>query len=684
MSVRVYTLAKELGVSNKELIAKLRKLGIKVKSHSSTVDEETADLVKGELGVPAAEEALPEPEEPSGATAVEEALPEPEETSGTTAVEEAPPEIEEKRILKLEFPIAVKDLAAHLGLKPNELIKELMAQGVFATINQKIDRDMLEGAAPVLGIELARARSAEKPQVAKKEVPEEAPEDREEDLLPRAPVVTLLGHVDHGKTSLLDYIRKTRIISKEAGGITQHIGAYSISVPGGSVSFIDTPGHKAFTSMRARGANVTDVVVLVVAADDGVMPQTSESINHAKAAGVPILVAVNKIDLPKASPDKVKKQLLEHEVVVEEYGGEVVCCEVSAKTGDGIDHLLEMILLQAEIMELKSNPHRRANGVVLEARMSRAVGPEMTLLVKRGTLKLGSPIVAGVFWGKVKALFNDRGERVKEAGPSVPVRVLGMSGVPEAGAQFWETGSEKEAKSTSERLTAAESERQIAPAKRISLEDFYKQMTAGRVKELRLILKADVQGSIEALLKSIDELRSEKVGINIVHKGVGDINESDIVLAAASDGVVLGFHVKPDEQARAAARKEAVDIRLYDVIYTATDEIKKGMEGLLEPRYEEIEVGRLEVKEVFRASNRGRAAGCVVTKGKIALNSDVKLVRNGEVIHKGKVESLRRFKEEVKEASTGLECGLRISGFREFLPEDIIEVFRVEKIMETL
>jgi len=660
MSVRVYMLARELGIPNKELIARMKELGIEVKSHSSTVDEEIAQLVKDELGAPA---AVVEP------PAVEEEQPRPEA---------------EKRLLKLDFPIAVKDLAVHLEMKPNELIRKLMEQGIFATITQEIYRDTLEGASQALGIELARARSAEKPQVVKKEVPEEAIEDRDEDLIPRAPVVTLLGHVDHGKTSLLDSIRKTHVSEGEAGGITQHIGAYRISSTKGSITFIDTPGHKAFTSMRARGANVTDVVVLVIAADDGVMPQTVESINHAKAAAVPIIVAVNKVDMPKAQPGKVKKQLLEHDVMIEEFGGEILCCDVSAKTGEGIDHLVEMILLQTEILELKSNPLRRADGVVIEAKMSKATGPEATLLVKRGTLRAGAPIVAGVFWGKVKALFNESGERMKEAAPSVPVRVMGLNGVPEAGARFWETGTEKEAKSTSEQLLTEEKERQMAPARRVSLEDLYKQMTAGKVKELKLIIKADVQGSIEALLKSIDELKSEKVEIDIIHKAIGDINESDIILAAASGAVVIGFHVKPSAQARQVIKKEGVDVRLYDVIYTATDEIRKAMAGLLEPRYEEFSTGRLEVKEVFRASKSGRAAGCVVLEGKIALNSDVKLIRNDEVVHRGKVDSLRRFKEEVKEVSVGMECGLRISGIKEFSPGDIIEVFQIKKIIDTL
>ena len=661
MSVRIYMLARKLGIPNKELLAKARELGIDVKSHSSSVDEETAHLLEQELGAPPAkEEAVAEPEA------------------------EPPPQPGGRKVLKLEFPIAVKDLAVHLGLKPNELIRKLMDQGIFATINKEIYRDTLEQAAPALGIELARARSVEKPHPAKKEIPKEVDEDREEDLCRRSPVVALLGHVDHGKTSLLDLIRKTRVTEKEAGGITQHIGAYRISVPGGAITFIDTPGHKAFTSMRARGANVTDIVVLVVAADDGVMPQTIESINHAKAASVPILVAVNKTDLPNASPGKVRKQLLDHGVMAEEYGGEVIACNVSAKTGEGIDHLLEMLLLQAEILELKSNPGRRAGGVVIEAKMSKAVGPEATLLVERGTLRRGAPIVAGRYWGKVKALFNDSGEKIGEAGPSVPVRVLGLSGVPEAGARFWETGSEKESKDASEELIAAEKEKQMAPTRRSSLEDIYKQITAGQVKDLRLIIKADVQGSIEALMKSIEELKSDKVEIDVIHKGIGDINESDVVLASASRAVVIGFHVKPDARAKEFSKREGVDVRLYEVIYTATDEIRKAMEGLLEPRYEEIETGKLEVKEVFRASNKARAAGCQVLQGKISLHSDVKLLRDGEVIRRGKVESLRRFKDEVKEVPVGQECGLRISGVTDYAPGDTIIVFRVEKIIDTL
>jgi len=515
-------------------------------------------------------------------------------------------------------------------------------------------------------------------------------DESEEDLAklkPRPPVVTMMGHVDHGKTSLLDAIRKTNVADKEAGQITQHIGAYGVEIPGkGYVTFLDTPGHKAFTAMRARGANVTDVVVLVVAADDGVMPQTIEAIDHAKAAGCPIVVAMNKSDLPTADPQRVMGGLQKLGLMPEEWGGKTICVKVSAKTGTGIEELLEMLLLEAEVLELKANPDRRAQGTVVEARLSKGQGSVAAVLVQNGTLRVGDLVVVGQFYGKVRALRNDRGKSVKEAGPSYAVEVLGLSGTPEAGEVFTVVSDEKVARKIAEKRSLELRERAIKGfhSKHLSLEDLYSQMKEGRVKELKLIIKADVQGSAEALTQSLEQISSDMIKIRVIHGGVGGINESDIMLAAASDAIVIGFHVKSDERAQVLMEQEGVDVRYYDIIYEALEDVRKAMEGLLEPTMKEVIEGRTEVRQVFQSSKVGAIGGAIVRKGKLARNHSIRVIRDNIVVFQGKLSSLKRFKDDVREVQEGYDCGVVVEGFGQLREGDILESYRVEKVATKL
>jgi translation initiation factor IF-2 len=501
-------------------------------------------------------------------------------------------------------------------------------------------------------------------------------EENETDLVERPPVICVMGHVDHGKTSLLDAIRKTNVTDKEAGGITQHIGAYTVNVGGRSITFLDTPGHEAFTSMRMRGANSTDIAILVVAADDGVMPQTVEAINHAKAAGIEIIVAVNKIDKPSANIDRVKQELSEYELIPEDWGGSTVFAPVSAKTGEGIDQLLEMILLSADILELKANPKRRARGLVIEAELDKGRGPVATVLVQKGTLKVGDFISAGASHGKVRAMIDDKGRRVKEATPSTPVEILGLSAVPGAGEVFIAHDSDKEAKSYADTYLAQNKEKKLEETKtRMSLEDLFSQIKEGNLKELNLIVKADVQGSVEAVKQSLIKLSNEEVVVKCIHGGVGAINESDVVLAGASNAIIIGFNVRPDATAKATAEREGVDVRLYNVIYQAIEDVEAAMKGMLDPVYEEKIIGHAEVRQIFKASAIGNIAGAYVLDGEFQRGCKVRITREGEQIFEGNLASLKRFKDDVKEVKTGFECGLVFEGFDKMQELDIVEAY---------
>lgn len=580
--------------------------------------------------------------------------------------------------IKIDIPITVKDLATKLGIKPNELMKTMIDKNIFATINQSLDEKIVNDIARIYSFGIEKL-----PTLEEKAFKEYEAED-EKNLLLRAPVVTLMGHVDHGKTSLLDMIRKTKITAKEYGGITQHIGAYEVMLKDGAVTFLDTPGHEAFTKMRARGANATDVVVLVVAADDGVKPQTIEAIDHARAAGVPIVVALNKCDLPHVDIDRIKKQLSQFNLTPEDWGGKTIVAEVSAKTGQGIDGLLEMLLLEAELLELKANPATLARGVVIESQLSRGRGVVATVLVQSGTLHVGDVVIAGPHYGKVKAMINDKAEQVEEAPPSMPVEILGLSGVPQAGQKFFVTKDEKRARDYCLQKQATEKERERTAPKHVSLAGLYQQIEKGQIKELKVIIKGDVSGSIEALQKSLTELSTKYIKINVIHSGVGNINASDVVLALASNAIIIGFHVKVESKAQVTAEKEDVEVKLYNIIYEATADIKAAMEGMLEPIMKEVFLGRAHIRQTFTRSKVGTIAGCYVVKGRIPRNAVVKLLRGGKIIYEGKISSLKRFKDDVKEAQEGFECGIMLANHNNIKEGDIVEAFEIQKIARRL
>jgi len=569
--------------------------------------------------------------------------------------------------------ITVAELAERAGLEASEIIKKLFLLGTVVTINQEVDFDTAALVLADFGIEAERETRVD---VTEFEAYED--EDAPEDLVPRPPVVTVMGHVDHGKTTLLDAIRQTRVAAQEAGGITQHIGAYQVEIGDRKITFLDTPGHEAFTAMRARGAKVTDVVVLVVAADDGVMPQTVEAIDHAKAAGVPIIVAINKIDKPDARPERVKQELTEYGLIPEEWGGDTIFVPVSALKRQGIDELLEMILLVAELRELKANPNRRARGVVLEARLDRGRGPVATLLVQNGTLRQGEALVAGTMFGRVRTMTDDRGRPLKEAPPSTPVEVTGLEGVPEAGDAFM-VFEEEEARAIAKARAERRRERELART-RIDLENVFDRLQAGELKELNVILKADVHGSVEALRSALERIQVDGVRVNVVHAGVGAITESDVNLALASRAVIIGFNVRPDANARQLAEREKVDIRLYRVIYEAIEEIERALKGMLEPVYEERVIGTLEVREIFRISRVGTVAGCYVREGKVTRDATIRVIRDGVLIHTGKIASLKRFKDDVREVAAGYECGILLDGFNDVKPGDAFEAYVLEAV----
>jgi translation initiation factor IF-2 len=592
------------------------------------------------------------------------------------------------KIIQMKPPVVVRDLAQRVGLRPHQLLSELMELNVFANLNETVGEDVARKICERHGFifELEkRERGAGMVHAPPKKVEVLEEEDRPGDLRPRPPVVTFLGHVDHGKTSLLDAIRKTKVAAGESGGITQHIGASVVSLPGDKqIVFLDTPGHEAFTQMRARGANVTDIAVLVVAADDGVMPQTVEALNHARAANVPVVVAINKCDLPAANPDRVKKQLQELGLTPESWGGETITVDVSATTKKGLDTLLEMILLQAEIMELKASPKRAAKGNVIEAQIEPGMGPTATVLVHKGTLRVGDAVICGPHWGKIKALINDKGQRIKEVLPSMPAKIVGLSGLPDAGAEFTVMKSEKEARELSEqRQTELRASATTAP-RHTTLEELLGQAEAGQKKTLRLVVKADVQGSLEAINDSLSKLKSEKIELDIIHNAVGNINENDVLLASASDAVIIGFRVKAESGVTDIAKREGIQIKLYSVIYELIDQVEEAMEGLLEPEAKESVTGHAEVRQVFQLSKGPPVAGCVVTSGRITRNARVRLLRRKAVQYEGRISSLRHFQDDVKEVQAGRECGLRLENFSDYQVGDIIECFTVEKVAAKL
>jgi translation initiation factor IF-2 len=571
--------------------------------------------------------------------------------------------------------LTVAELAKKLGKEPSEIIKKLFLLGVMATINQELDKDAIELIAGEYGVEVEEEIVIDETEFETMEII-----DDEKDLRERPPVVTIMGHVDHGKTTLLDSIRNTKVTAGEAGGITQHIGAYQVEVNGKKITFLDTPGHAAFTTMRARGAKVTDITVLVVAADDGVMPQTVEAINHAKAAGVPIIVAVNKIDKPTANPERVMQELTEHGIVAEAWGGDTIFCPLSALTGEGIDNLLEMILLVSEVEEFKANPNRRALGTVIEAQLDKGRGSVATLLVQNGTLRIGDPIVVGNTYGRVRAMVNDLGRRVKEAGPSTPVEVTGLNEVPLAGDRFMVFEDEKKARQIGEARAQKQLQEQRGEKTRVSLDDLFEKIKQGEMKDLNVIVKADVQGSVEALAASLQKIEVEGVNVKIIHTGVGAITEYDIMLASASNAIVIGFNVRPDVNAKRVAEAEKVDIRLHRIIYKVIEEIESAMKGMLDPEFEEKVIGQAEVRTTFKVSKVGTIAGSYVTDGKITRDSNIRLIRDGIVIFEGEIDALKRFKDDAKEVSQGYECGITIKNFNDIKEGDIIEAYVMEEI----
>ena len=594
-----------------------------------------------------------------------------EEVAEVTAV------VEPKAPLQLTFPVTVKDLADKMEVKATDLIKHLMGKGVFASLTQPLNEATAGQVAAAFGYDLAP-----QPTIEEQFLQSIAPDPAK--LLPRAPVVTFMGHVDHGKTSLLDAIRQTKVVEKEAGGITQHIGAYEVVLDKGRVTFLDTPGHEAFTALRARGANVTDIVVLVVAVDDGVMPQTVEAIDHAKAAGVPIVVAMNKMDHPEANPQKLMQQLTQYALISEEWGGKTIMVPVSAKTGEGIDKLLEMLLLEAELLELKADPTTLAQGVVIEAKLSKDRGPMATLLIQHGTLRVGELLVVGSMAGRVRALINDRGHRVKEAQPASPVEVLGIPGVPKAGARFVVVKDEKTARDLVELRQERSADRTVMAPKRVTLDDLHQRITEGKLKELQLILKADVQGSLEAITQSLAKIDTQAVKLGFIHTGVGDISESDVMLAAASDAVVIGFHVGVDPRVQVAAITEGVDIRIFQIIYDLVNSIRAAIEGLLEPRVEETFLGRAEVKRLFQISKVGIVAGCTVTKGTVRRDAVIRVIRGKDRLTESKIANLKRVKDDVREVQEGVECGISLEGNVDLQPGDLLEAWELKKVARKL
>jgi translation initiation factor IF-2 len=648
--IRVYELAKMVGMSNKELMKMLEDLGIEVKTHMSSIDSETAQLVEAALG----------------------------ETGAAREQEKTEEAIKER--VSIPKGITVSEAAQALGVSPAEAVKALVSAGYMVPATAPLEEDIAEVLSGAFGKDLVIVE--EKVEGKAEPVKRAAPKGKK--LESRAPIITVMGHVDHGKTTLLDYIRKTKMTEREAGGITQHIGASILVYQNREIVFLDTPGHEAFTSMRARGAQATDIVILVVAADDGVMPQTVEALNHAKASGVPIVVAVNKIDKPDARPDRVRQQLADHGLIPEEWGGDTIFVDISAKTGVGIDQLLEMVLLVADMSELKADPTIEPEGVVIEAELDKGKGPVATVIVQQGTLKRGDIILTDSAWGRIRAMIDDKGKQVDEAGPSKAVEILGFNDVPQPGELFRTVTSEKEARQIIDEKTQKQKEAEAVPARRITLEDLYEKMQEGETPSLKVVIKCDVQGSLEALKSSLKKLETDEVQIDFVHEGVGRISESDVMLASASEAIIIGFNVRPDSNAKKMAEAEGVQIRLYRVIYDVIDDVRSALEGMLAPTIKEKVIGQAEVRAVFKVPRAGKIAGCYVQEGVIRRNAKVRLIRDGVVVWDGNLEALRRFKDDVREVSAGYECGINLANFQDVREGDIIEAYELVEEKRTL
>ena len=732
--VRVYEVAKELNLSSKEIMDKLKEYGFEVHSHMSTLEDEEANLIisyykesmndadnetdskpktqnediKGNKQKDNKEHHKENKEEREKVKQIEklpasvlqqevshmeeEALDvqpsqkkskkqkkkkgnkETKPMNNQTTRDESV--VEDIKVIQLPPTISIKDFAGELGIPATEIIKKLMLRGMMANINQEIEYE--------LASELAEAYDILVEPEEEKDVMEEVfgeVIDDEKDLVKRPPVVVVMGHVDHGKTSLLDAIRSTHVTNGEAGGITQHIGASQVSLNGQKITFLDTPGHEAFTAMRMRGAQVTDIAILVVAADDGVMPQTIEAINHAKAANVQIIVAMNKIDKQGANPDRVKQELADQGLIVEDWGGDIICVPVSALKHEGIDNLLEMVLLVAEMQDLKANPKRKARGTIIEAQLDKGRGPVATVLVQSGTLQVGDPIVAGSAYGRVRAMIDSKGKNIKKATPSMPVEILGLSEVPVGGDMFYVANSDKQARQVAERIKAQGRMQMIGQTpNKVSLDDLFSQIQEGKMKELNIIIKADVQGSVEAVRQSLEKLSNDEVRIRTIHGGVGTITESDVQLASASGAIIIGFNVRPEAATKAFADREEVDIRLYRVIYNAIDDIKAAMKGMLDPEFVEKVVGHAEIRQTFKVSGLGTIGGAYVTDGKLVRNAGVRIVRDGIVVYEGNLASLKRFKDDAKEVATNYECGVMFEKFNDIKEGDVVEAFIMEEV----
>jgi translation initiation factor IF-2 len=646
--------------SSQDILDKLHEHGMALKNHMSPLTDEQVDIIR---------KAFPKAAAPAPAV-----LPRPEP---------------QKKTILVRGPIIVKEFAEQLGLKPNQLIAELMMMNIFASINERVDLKIAQQIAEKHGFSFEHEKKIiERKPVTKAPEPAVEPiEDKNEDLATRPPIVTFMGHVDHGKTSLLDKIRNTKVAAGEDGGITQHIGAYTVTVNERQITFLDTPGHAAFTQMRARGANLTDIAVIVVDAQDGIMPQTREAIQHAKAAKVALMIAINKIDLRGANVDRVKTQLQKEGLAPEDWGGATICCPVSALTGAGIDHLLEMLLLQADMLELKANPGRRAQGYVIEARLEPGMGPTANIIIKRGTLKVGDAITCGPYWGRVKALISDKGVKVRTAGPSLAVKVLGLTAVPEPGMEFQVQANDRVAREMSETALAEKRKQEIAVTpKRLTLDDLMKPASsqAKEARKLRIILKADVQGSLEAIQNSLAGIKSDKVVLDVLLSSVGNVSSNDVLLARASEAIIIGFHVGKDDGVNATAKREGVEIRLYSIIYELLDEVRNAMVGLLEPIVKQTVIGHAEVLQVFEISKKGKVAGCRCTDGKLTSRCRCRIKRKGDVLFEGALISLKRFQNDAAEVREGQECGLRLDNFSDFQAGDVIECFEVEKIAQQL
>jgi translation initiation factor IF-2 len=669
IKIRVYELAKELKMTSKELMEKMKELDLAVNSHMSTLENDEAMMVRELIELDKKE--VKTKNNSKGKSKKDKNM---EKDKKNQNKEEVAIESEEN-ILEIEDSIIVKDFADIIGVSVSQVITKLISLGVMASQNQTIDFDT----ASIIGEEFGFKLVLSKDEDVEDEFDLDY-EDNPEDLKSRPPVVTVMGHVDHGKTSLLDAIRKTHVTKQEAGGITQHIGASIVNVDGKKVVFLDTPGHEAFTSMRARGTQVTDLAILVVAADDGVMPQTIEAINHAKAANVPIIVAINKIDKPEANIDRIRQELVEHGLVPEEWGGETISVPVSARNKEGIDELLEMILLVAEMQELKANPNRNAVGTVIEAQLDKGKGPIATVLVQKGTLKVGDMVVCGSASGRVRAMFDDRGKKVKKAGPSIPVMILGLSEVPNSGDMLYAVDNEKTARTYADRKKELVREEQLKSTQKISLDDLFEKIQLGEIKDLNIIIKTDVRGTIDAIKQSLEKLENEEVKVNIIHGGVGGITESDVMLASASNAIIIGFNVRPTLNALDVAKEEKVDVRTYRVIYEAIEDIKSAIKGMLEPKYVEEVIGRAQVRATFKVPNAGTVAGIYVQQGKVTRNSIIRLLRDDVVIFEGGVSSLKRFKDDVKEVLAGYEGGLGLENYNDIKDGDVLEAYILKEV----